>query len=395
MNGTRTFTPLLAAVATALLLSACTGAATAGDDAGGDKAGGDPAPITLRIGTDDTPGRPGAMQIEQFAQQVDRRSDGQLTIEPVWQAAGQGGNDPDQVVARMVVDGDLDMGMIPARAWDTEGVTSLRALHAPFLVTTDDLAGRIVTSDIADDMLAGLDTLGVTGLALLPEGLRHLFLYGTDATASSALPDLGGKTVRAPNSATSYAALEALGARPDDYGGDRAAEGRAIEDGSAIGAESSFAWATVLPAPTTAIGDVVLFPKVKWIDYFAGRTDQPHVAELVRLIDADTGIALTDVILGEILQGLRDEHTVRRVDTRLAAFDILLLRTLDDFRDAAALYRHARTKGKTIRRTLDCLIATVCIRENCAILHNDRDFDHLAEVTDLAVHGAPDHRTTW
>ena len=131
-----------------------------------------------------------------------------------------------------------------------------------------------------------------------------------------------------------------------------------------------------------------------WIDYFAGRTDQPHVAELVRLIDADAGIALTDVIVGEILQDLRDEHTVRRVDTRLAAFDIVRLRTLDDFRDAAALYRHARTKGKTIRRTLDLLIATVCIRENCAILHNDRDFDHLAEVTDLAVHGAPDHRTT-
>lgn len=131
-----------------------------------------------------------------------------------------------------------------------------------------------------------------------------------------------------------------------------------------------------------------------WIDYFAGRTDQPHVAELVRLIDADAGIALTDVIFGEILQGLRGEHTVRRVDTRLHAFDILRLRTLDDFRSTAALYRHARSKGKTIRRTLDCLIAAVCIRENCAILHNDRDFDHLAEVTDLAVHSIADNSST-
>ena len=125
-----------------------------------------------------------------------------------------------------------------------------------------------------------------------------------------------------------------------------------------------------------------------WIDYFAGRTDQPHVAELRRLVDADAGIALTDVIFGEILQGLRGEHTIRRVDQRLQAFDILRLRTLDDFRDAAVLYRHARSKGKTIRRTLDCLIATVCIREDCAILHNDRDFDHLADVTDLTVHTA-------
>lgn len=131
-----------------------------------------------------------------------------------------------------------------------------------------------------------------------------------------------------------------------------------------------------------------------WIDYFAGRSDEPHVAELLRLIDADAGIALTDVIFGEILQGLRGEHTVRRVDKRLQVFDILRLRTLDDFRNAAALYRHARTSGKTIRRTLDCLIATVCIREDCTILHNDRDFDHLAEVTDLAVHAAPDDGST-
>lgn len=123
-----------------------------------------------------------------------------------------------------------------------------------------------------------------------------------------------------------------------------------------------------------------------WIDFFAGRTDQPHVAELSSLIDADAGIALTDVILTEVLQGLRRDDTVRRVDRRLSAFDILRLHTLDDFREAAAIYRHARGKGKTIRRTLDCLIAAVCIREGCPILHNDRDFDHLAEVTGLTVH---------
>jgi predicted nucleic acid-binding protein len=133
---------------------------------------------------------------------------------------------------------------------------------------------------------------------------------------------------------------------------------------------------------------VIVVDTSVWIDYFAGRTDQPHVAELRRLVDADAGIALTDVIFGDILQGLRGEHTIRRVDQRLQAFDILRLRTLDDFRDAAVLYRHARSKGKTTRRTLDCLIATVYIREDCAILHNDREFDHLADVTDLTVHTA-------
>ena len=125
-----------------------------------------------------------------------------------------------------------------------------------------------------------------------------------------------------------------------------------------------------------------------WVDFFAGRQDEPHVHELLRLIDADEGVALTDVIFGEILQGLRGDHTAQRVERRLAAFDILRLETLDDFRLAAVLYRRARSQGRTIRRTLDCLIAAVCIREGRAILHNDRDFDNLAAVTDLAVHHA-------
>ena len=134
---------------------------------------------------------------------------------------------------------------------------------------------------------------------------------------------------------------------------------------------------------------MIVIDTTVWVDFFAGRAEKPHVAELLRLVDADAGVALTDVIFGEVLQGLRGEHTVRRVDQRLTAFDILRLRALDDFSNAAALYRHARSKGKTIRRTLDCLIATVCIREDYAILHNDRDFDHLAAVTDLVVHVAP------
>jgi TRAP-type C4-dicarboxylate transport system substrate-binding protein len=259
MNRTRTITPLLAAVLASLLLAACTGASATGDGGGGDKAGGDPAPVTLRIGTDDSQGRPGADQIERFAKEVDQRSDGRLTIEPVWQAAGQNVDDWDQAVARMVIDGDVDMGLIPARAWDTEGVTTLRALEAPFLVTSDDLVAQIVACDLANDMLAGLETVGVTGLALFPEGLRHLFAFG-DPPAS--LTDLGGKVVRAPRSDTTYATFEALGGRPDDLGGDEAALDQGIDDGSVIGAESSFALATTLPAQTTAVGDVTLFPKV-------------------------------------------------------------------------------------------------------------------------------------
>ena len=122
-----------------------------------------------------------------------------------------------------------------------------------------------------------------------------------------------------------------------------------------------------------------------WIDFFNGR-DEPHVDQLATVIDADAGVALTDVILTEVLQGIRDETQVGLVDERLCAFDLLRLETLDDFRRAALLYRTARHRGVTIQRTIDCLIASVCDREQLPIMHNDADFDRLAEHSELTVH---------
>ncbi len=59
------------------------------------------------------------------------------------------------------------------------------------------------------------------------------------------------------------------------------------------------------------------------------------------MIDADAGIALTDVTLMEVLQGIRDEEPVRMVHERHCAFDVLRLERLDDFRRAGQLYSTA------------------------------------------------------
>lgn len=125
-----------------------------------------------------------------------------------------------------------------------------------------------------------------------------------------------------------------------------------------------------------------------WIDFLTGR-DRPHVRHLVTLVDQDAGIALTDVVLTEVLQGVRGERQARDVERHLRSFDVLRLHSLDDFTRAAALYRAARARGLTIRRTLDCLIASVCVREQAPILHNDADFDRLAAATPLRVHRPP------
>ena len=244
-----------AAVVVTMLVCGC---AAGGGSA--TKAGGSARPVTLHIGTDDAPGLPAADVIEEFARQVTALSDGTVVIEPVWHAAGQPTPPSwDQVVARRVMSGDLEMGLVPTRAWDTEGVTSLRALNAPFLITAEPVLDTVLSGDLVPGLLGGLEDVGVTGLALLPEGMRHVFGWGR---ALSSVDDFQGATIRTPRSDTVSAVFAGLGAEAADVDGLAFADG--IADGSIVGAETSFVLAGGLPGerPTTA-ANVVLFPKVQ------------------------------------------------------------------------------------------------------------------------------------
>ena len=224
------------------------------------KAGGSPRPVTLSLGTDDGLGTPGAQVVEQFARQVDEASDGRLVIEPVWHAAGQPSPPGwDQVVARRVVSGDIEMGLVPSRAWDTEGVSSLRALNAPFLITSNAVLEAVTRGDLAARLMSGLEGAGVTGLALYPEGLRHVFGVGRVLDSPS---DFEGTTIRAARSETVSAVFRALGATTDDPDGTAFADG--LRDGTLAGAETSLVLAGGFPGrePTTA-GNLAFFPKVQ------------------------------------------------------------------------------------------------------------------------------------
>ncbi len=125
-----------------------------------------------------------------------------------------------------------------------------------------------------------------------------------------------------------------------------------------------------------------------WIDWVRG-TATWQTDLLARLIDHDEPLALTDIVLTELLQGLTDDETADRVEQTLMAHRVLALEPLADHRRAAALYRTCRRRGVTIRRTLDCLIASVCIREDEELLHDDRDFELLAAHSPLRVVATP------
>lgn len=56
-----------------------------------------------------------------------------------------------------------------------------------------------------------------------------------------------------------------------------------------------------------------------------------------------------------------------------------------DYEEAADLYRGCRSRGATVNKLIDCLIAAIAIREGATVLHNDRDFEVLAKHTRLRL----------
>jgi predicted nucleic acid-binding protein len=118
-----------------------------------------------------------------------------------------------------------------------------------------------------------------------------------------------------------------------------------------------------------------------WIDLFAGR-DTPQVKHLEQAILDGTDIALCGIILTEILQGIRDDNQHHQVRQHLKPL-LLLPMEEETFVLAAELFRELRKRGLTIRKTNDCIIAATAITHGVPLLHNDRDFDTLAQNTPL------------
>ena len=280
--------PTLASVVASIAALAVGAFTLAGCGGGthGDKAGGSGSPIVLRLGTVDTSDRPAGVDLEHFAASVKRLSGGGIAVEIVWGAAQT--NRGEQDVAELVRSGKLDAGLVATRAFDVEGVTSLRALQAPFLIDGQALLDRVVTSPLAAEMLAGMRPFGVTGLALLPSDLVHPFGFGRALLAPA---DFTGARVRVPISAVSYSLWRALGAKPVFLNGD--AYNLAVRKGRIDGAEWYLELGDILPAgggPTTATANVTLYPKVNALvvnsKVYASLTDRQRT--VLRRAAADT-----------------------------------------------------------------------------------------------------------
>ena len=116
-----------------------------------------------------------------------------------------------------------------------------------------------------------------------------------------------------------------------------------------------------------------------WIETFRRR----RPLDLEAIVDFEDVVTCLPVIQ-EVLQGFRDESPFRRA--RAAMFSLPTVESPlagDVFSQAVDLYRGARRAGRTVRSSTDCLIAACAIRHDLEVLHRNRDYAAIAEISPL------------
>jgi predicted nucleic acid-binding protein len=121
-----------------------------------------------------------------------------------------------------------------------------------------------------------------------------------------------------------------------------------------------------------------------WIDFLRGENSLERRI-LHKLIEDEEEISITGIILMEILQGIKDDKKHQITKNYLLEFPMYEPSGNDTYIDAARIYRECRNNGKTIRSTIDCIIAAICLENDLSVLHKDRDYDIIHECTGLKV----------
>lgn len=118
---------------------------------------------------------------------------------------------------------------------------------------------------------------------------------------------------------------------------------------------------------------MILVDSSVWIDYFNGRenvqTDFLHMSLGTEIIC--TG----DLIMTEVLQGFTSDKSYSQAIDFFEDLHFFHLGGKELAVATAENFRKLRKKGVTIRKTIDSVIATFCIKNEIELLHNDKDFD--------------------
>ena len=128
---------------------------------------------------------------------------------------------------------------------------------------------------------------------------------------------------------------------------------------------------------------MVLVDTTVWIDFFVGRA-LTHIETFESLLEQEEDICICGIILTEVLQGIRKETEFKKAKNLFNSL-IFLPMSYSTFLQSAEIYRKLRQKGITIRKSIDCMIASVALENNISLLHNDKDFLPIERYCELKV----------
>jgi len=122
------------------------------------------------------------------------------------------------------------------------------------------------------------------------------------------------------------------------------------------------------------------------IDFLAGR-DNPQVSRFQDILDREIPFGLSPITFLEVLQGAATKEEFAALRDYLEGQSFYGLEAgLDSYAAAAKIFFDLRRRGVTVGSSVDCLIAQTAIEHGLFLLHNDSDFDRIAEVSAIKVY---------
>ena len=122
----------------------------------------------------------------------------------------------------------------------------------------------------------------------------------------------------------------------------------------------------------------VLVDTSAWADFLNGFAS-PEADALAEILRGDDDVCTCGIVVAEVFQGLRRDEGRNAI--RRSFEDLIFLEppSIQLYLRAADLYRGLREKGRTVRSTVDCIIAAIAEEGGCALLARDRDMDAILD----------------
>jgi predicted nucleic acid-binding protein len=132
--------------------------------------------------------------------------------------------------------------------------------------------------------------------------------------------------------------------------------------------------------------EIAIFDTSVWIDFSKGIKSSGTILLKKYLNENITALYLTPTVIQEFLMGLRTENDFMTYKRYFETLNIFELDWKTVSMSSAKLFFDLRKKVVTIKKSTDCLIAQIAIDKNALLVHNDSDFDFIAQNSELRVY---------